>query len=175
VTWSVNGVVSGNRKVGALSLDGVYRAPDKPPPGGTVMIGARSISGATAKVGVRIVQAPAPKAAPSSAAPPAAHGRLSRLALARQRRTLIAQVVPGRHGRLRFVARRGNQRIGSCSMMGQAKVAAVCSMKLSRKVAPDPFICKVPKTRGMKLPGVSVTVTLSYGGKQRVTRRARTR
>jgi hypothetical protein len=60
-------------------------------------------------------------------------------------------------------------------MMGQADVTAVCSMKLSRRVAPTPFICKVPKTRGMKLPGVSVTVALSYGGKQRAMRRARAR
>jgi hypothetical protein len=48
-------------------------------------------------------------------------------------------------------------------------------MRLSRKVAPDPFICKVPKTKNMKLPGVRVTVTLSYGGKVRVSRTARTR
>jgi hypothetical protein len=125
-------------------------------------------------VGVRIVPAPAPTAAPSSTASLPLHGLLSRLALARQRRTLIAQVMPGRHGRLQFVARRGTQRVGSCSMIGQADVAAVCSMTLSRRVAPDPFICKVPRTRGMKLPGVSVTVTLSYGGKQRAVRSART-
>jgi hypothetical protein len=48
-------------------------------------------------------------------------------------------------------------------------------MKLSRRIAPDPFICRVPKTKGLKLPGVTVTATLSYGGKPRVTRRARTR
>jgi hypothetical protein len=174
VGWSVNGIVSGNPQVGALSLDGVYKAPAKPPPGDVVTIGARSISGATATVGVRIVQAPTPTAAPSSTASLPLHGRLSRLALARQRRTLIAQVVPGRHGRLRFVARRGKQRIGSCSMIGQAHVAAICSMKLSRKVAPDPFICKVPKTTGMKLPRVRVTVTLSYANKQRAVRSART-
>jgi hypothetical protein len=139
------------------------------------MIGAKSVSGATAVVGIRIVQAPAPRAAPSSVAAPAVHGRLSRLVLARQRRTLIAVVVPGRHGRLRFTARRGAQRIGWCSMGGKADVEAVCSMKLSRAIAPDPFVCKVPKTKGLKLPGVNVTVTLSYGGKQRASRRAKTR
>jgi hypothetical protein len=48
-------------------------------------------------------------------------------------------------------------------------------MKLSRKIAPDAFICRVPKTQGLKLPGVTVTATLSYGGRPRVTRWAKTR
>jgi hypothetical protein len=48
-------------------------------------------------------------------------------------------------------------------------------MKLARAVAPDAFVCKVPKTRGLKLPGVNVTVSLSYGGKQRALRRAKAR
>jgi hypothetical protein len=175
VGWSVNGIAGGRPQLGRLSLDGVYTAPASPPPGGAVRIGAKSVSGATATAVVRIVQAPAAKAAPSSSTPPAAHGRLSRLVLARQRRTLIALVVPGRHGRLRFVARRGGRRIGRCSMIGEADVQATCSMKLSRKIAPDPFVCRVPKTKGLKLTGVSVSVTLSYSGGQRVTRRARTR
>jgi hypothetical protein len=175
VSWSVNGIVGGSRQLGKLSLGGVYTAPASPPRGGRVMIGAKSISGATAAVGMRIVQAPAPRAAPSSIAAPAVHGRLSRLVLARQRRTLIALVVPGRHGRLRFVARRGAQRIGQCSMTGKANVESVCSIKLSRTIAPDPFVCKVPKTKGLKLPGVRVTVTLSYGGKQRALRQAKSR
>jgi lysyl oxidase len=174
VSWSANDVVGGSSKLGKLSLSGVYTAPAKPPPGGPVTIAAKSVSGAIARVVVRVVQAPAAKAAPSSTMP-AAHGRLSRLVLARQRRTLIAKVLPGRSGRLSFVARRGKQRIATCVMRGQAHVGAVCSMRLSRKVAPDPFICKVPKTKNMKLPGVRVTVTLSYGGKARVSRTARTR
>ena len=175
VSWSVDGNVGGNRELGRLSLDGIYTAPGSPPPGGVVHIGAKSVSGASATVPIRIVQAPPVKAAPSSALTPAAHGRLSRLVLARQRRTLIAVVVPGRNGRLRFIARRGGRRIASCSVVAQAKVRSVCSMKLSRTIAPDPFICKVPKTRGMKLPGVTVTATLYYGGRARVTRHAKTR
>jgi len=83
--------------------------------------------------------------------------------------------VPGRYGRLRFIARRGSTTIGRCSMMAKAGIAATCSMKLSRRIAPTPFVCEVPKTKGLKLPGVSVTVTLSYGGKQRAVRRARAR
>jgi Lysyl oxidase len=173
VSWSVNDVVGGSSKLGKLSLNGVYKAPAKPPAGGAVTIAARSVSGAIARVLVRIMRAPPAKAAPSSALP-VAHGRLSQPVLARQRRTLIAKVLPGRSGRLTFVARRGKQRIAYCSMRGQAHVGAVCSMRLSRKVAPDPFICKVPKTKNMKLPGVRVTVTLSYGGKPRVSRTART-
>ena len=95
--------------------------------------------------------------------------------LARQRRTLIAVVRPGHYGRLRFVARRGTERIGRCSVMGKAAVVATCSMRLARRIAPDPFVCKLPKTKGLKLPGVRVTVTLTYDGKQRAIRTARTR
>lgn len=174
VSWSANDVVGGSTKLGKLSLNGVYRAPAKPPAGGAVTIAAKSVSGAIARVVVQVVQAPVAKAAPSSALP-TLRGRLSQPVLARQRRTLIAKVLPGRSGRLTFVARRGKRRIAYCSMRGQAHVGAVCSMRLSRKVAPDPFICKVPKTKNMKLPGVRVTVTLSYGGKSRVSRTARTR
>jgi hypothetical protein len=175
VSWNVDGIVGGNTKLGGLSLNGVYKAPAKVPPGGSVTIGAKSVSGATATAALRIIQAPVPKAAPSSAVP-AGGGRLSRLVLSRQRRTLIAKVVPGRRGRLSFVARHGKKRvIARCSMMGQAHTPATCSMRLSRRVAPDAFICKVPKTRNMKLPGVNVTVTLSYGAKHRVSRRAWTR
>jgi hypothetical protein len=174
VSWSVNSLVGGSPQLGQISVGGVYTAPAAPPPGGAVTIGARTAAGAVATVVVRIVQAPVPKPAPSLT-PPVGDGRLSRLVLARQRRTLIATVVPGRYGRLRFVARRGNRRIGRCSMMAKAGVPATCSMKLSRKIAPTPFICKVPRTKGLKLPGVRVTVTLSYGGKQRAVRRARAR
>ncbi len=174
VSWSVNGLVGGSPQLGRISLDGVFTAPATPPPGGAVTIGARSAAGAVATVVVRIVRAPAPRPAPSLT-PPVAGGLLSRLVLARQRRTLIAVVVPGHYGRLRFVARRGDRRIGRCSMMARAGVAATCSMKLSRKIAPTPFICKVPRTKRLKLPGVRVTATLSYGGKQRAARRARAR
>jgi hypothetical protein len=175
VSWSADGNVGGSRQLGTLSLDGVYTAPASAPPGGVVRIGARTVSGAGATVPIRIVQAPPAKAAPSSALVPAAHGRLSQLVRARQRRTLIAIVVPGRRGRLSFVARRGGQRIASCSMAAEARARSTCSMKLSRKIAPDPFICKVPKTKGLKLPGVTVTATLYYGGRPRVTRWAKTR
>jgi hypothetical protein len=174
VGWSVDGVVGGDAQLGQISLDGLYTAPPSPPPGGAVTIGATSTSGAVATVLMRIVQAPVPRAAPTLS-PPAPRGRLSRLVLARQRRTLIAVIVPGRYGRLRFEARRRGKRIGRCSMMGKADVPATCSMRLSRKVAPDPFVCQIPKTKHLKLPGVSVTVTLSYGGKQRAIERAKAR
>jgi hypothetical protein len=174
VSWSADNVVGGSTKLGKLSLNGVYRAPAKPPPGGAVTIAAKSVSGAIARVVLQIVQAPVAKAAPSSALP-TADGRLSAPALARQRRTLIAKVLPGRSGRLTFVALRGRQRIARCTMHGQAHVGAVCSMRLSPKVAPDPFICKVPKTKNLKLPGVRVTVTLTYGHNRHISRTARTR
>jgi hypothetical protein len=174
VTWSVNGAAGGSAKLGRISRDGVFKAPKAPPSGGRVTIGARSGSGASAKVVVRIVRAAKQKAAPSLTPPPAS-GRLSRIVLARQRRTLIAVAVPGRYGRLQFVARRDGERIGRCTMMAKAGVTATCSMQLSRKIAPDPFICKLPKTKGLKLPRVRVTATLAYGGGKRVVRRARTR
>jgi hypothetical protein len=41
-------VAGGSARAGTISPDGVYRAPDSPPPGGVVTIAARSRSGAVA-------------------------------------------------------------------------------------------------------------------------------
>ncbi|MGH2919018.1 MAG: lysyl oxidase family protein, partial [Solirubrobacteraceae bacterium] len=59
VAWSVDGMHGGNDRVGRVSPGGVYRAPSSPPPGGRVVVSAKSTSGAAGEVALRIVRAPA--------------------------------------------------------------------------------------------------------------------
>jgi hypothetical protein len=47
VTWEVNGEIGGDPAIGVISAAGVYKAPQIPPPGGTVMITAVSQSDQT--------------------------------------------------------------------------------------------------------------------------------
>jgi hypothetical protein len=54
VTWSVNNVVGGNAKFGTISANGLYRAPRRVPPGGRVVIRARSKANPTKVAGKAI-------------------------------------------------------------------------------------------------------------------------
>jgi hypothetical protein len=175
VRWSVNGVGGGNSRVGTVSAGGIYRAPAAVPRGGRVAIAATSAFGAKAETGLKIVPARAARAAPSVAAPAAPRGRISGLVLARQMRSLIARVVTGRYGLVRVVATRGGIRVGGCAKVVRSGTPMTCAMKLDRSIAPDPFICRVPKTRGLRLPGVRVTATLSARGRVLAVRHARAR
>jgi hypothetical protein len=175
VTWSVENEVGGNQRNGTISRDGVYRAPAEPPPGARVLITATSATGATGAAAIRIVKAAARRGAPTVAAPPVPHKGISAIRLARHKRSLIAVVSSARYGRVRFVAQRGGTRIGGCSMIVSKRGAVTCSMPLPRSIAPAPFLCTIPKTTGLKLPGVTVTATLSARGKVVQQRRARPR
>jgi hypothetical protein len=50
-----------------------------------------------------------------------------------------------------------------------------CAMTLDRSVASAPFVCRIPRTRGLELPGVRVTATLSAAGRLLAVRHARPR
>jgi hypothetical protein len=113
--------------------------------------------------------------APSVVAPPTPRHGLSRLVLARHMRALIATAVPGRYGLVRFVATRGAARLGGCAVIARRGMPVTCAIKLDRAVAPDPFFCRIPRTRGLELPGVRVTATLSARGRLLAVRRARPR
>jgi hypothetical protein len=175
VRWSVDGVDGGNAIVGTVSADGRYRAPASVPPRERVVIAATSPSGARAATILRIVSSRAVRPAPSVAPPAAPRHGLSRLVLARQMRTLTARVVTGRYGLVRVVARRAGIRIGGCAIIARRGMPVTCAMKLDRSVAPDAFICRVPKTRGLRLPGVRVTAALSARGRVLAIRHARAR
>ena len=175
VRWSVDGVDGGNATLGTVSADGRYRAPASVPRRERVVIAATSRFGARAATVLRIVSSRAVRPAPSVAAPAAPRHGLSRLVLARQMRTLTATVVTGRYGLVRVVARRAGIRVGGCAIIARRGMPATCAMKLDRSVAPEPFICRVPKTRGLRLPGVRVTAALSARGRVLAIRRARAR
>ncbi len=69
VTWSVDGVVGGDRAHGTIGPDGVYRAPATPPPGGAVTIRATSVAspGAWSEVRIAITAVRTQAAAPAAA------------------------------------------------------------------------------------------------------------
>lgn len=113
--------------------------------------------------------------APSVVAPATPRRGLSRLVLARHMRALIATAVPGRYGLVRFVATRGTARLGGCAVIARRGMPVTCAIKLDRSVAPAPFFCRIPRTRGLKLPGVRVTATLSARGRLLAVRRAQPR
>lgn len=119
--------------------------------------------------------AAAARPAPSVVAPATPRRGLSRLVLARHVRSLIATAVPGRYGLVRFVATRGSARLGGCAAIARRGLPVTCAIRLDRSVAPDPFFCRVPRTRGLKLPGVRVTATLSARGRLLAVRRAKPR
>jgi len=175
VTWSVEREVGGNQRIGTISRDGVYRAPAEPPPGSRVLVAATSATGATGSAAMRIVKATPRRAAPTVTPPRVPHRGISSIRLARHKRSLIAVVSSARYGRVRFVAQRGGRRIGGCSMIVPKRGAVTCSMPLSRSISPAPFLCTIPKTTGLKLPGVRVTATLSARGKVVQLRSARPR
>jgi hypothetical protein len=61
VTWSVNGVVGGDRTVGSISANGLYSAPVNPPQSSQVTITATSVADPTVAQSLSVVLAP-PKA-----------------------------------------------------------------------------------------------------------------
>jgi len=165
VRWSVNGIPGGNASVGTVSPDGVFQAPAAAPADGRVVLGAASSAGDVARTAVRIVPAPVSRPAPSLVTP-ATRGRgLSKIVLARHQRSLIAGVTPGSSGRVRLIATRNGVQIGSCSTAARRGTASICKMTLSRAIAAQPLVCKIPRTTGLKLPGVKVTAHLVSGGK----------
>lgn len=126
----------------------------------------------------RLPAAPAGAAArpaPSVVAPATPRRGLSRLVLARHMRSLIATTVPARYGLVRFVATRGAARLGGCAVRARRGTPVTCAIELDRSVAPDAFFCRVPRTNGLKLPGVRVTATLSVRGTPLAVRHARPR
>jgi hypothetical protein len=140
-----------------------------------VLITATSATGATGSVTIGIVKAKPRRPAPTVAPPPVPHRGISAIRLARHKRSLIAVVSSARFGRVRFVARHDGKRIGGCSTVVRRRGAATCSMPLPRSIAPTPFVCAIPKTKGLKLPRVTVTATLSARGKVVQKRYARPR
>jgi hypothetical protein len=197
-TWFQASRVRYTPTLGASGSDSfTYAAKDatsafpRTPPSAAVTLTIRGLLGSSAAAALGRSSAPQQARASSTTRPAAPAGRerpapsvvapatprrgLSRLVLARHMRSLIATAVPGRYGLVRFVATRGASRLGGCAVIARRGTPVTCAIRLDRSVAPDPFFCRVPRTRGLKLPGVRVTATLSATGRMLAVRRARPR
>jgi hypothetical protein len=162
VTWRVS---AGGSAAGRISASGVYRAPASVPRGGIVTISARSATGAGGQVQIGVRARPRRRAAPTLKAPPAPKHGLSKIRLGRHGRSLIAVVSSAQSGRVRFTMKRDGQSFGSCSMVVRKRGAATCTARIPTTVSRLNLVCLIPKTIGLKLPGVTVTATLTRHGR----------
>ena len=173
VSWTVD---AGGSEAGAISSGGLYLAPASAPSGGTgVLITARSATGATGQVTIRVLPAPARRAAPTVKAPAVPKRGLSRIRLGRHNRSLIAVVSSAQSGRVRITAARDGKRFGSCSIVLRKRGSATCTMAIPSATSRLSFVCLVPRTIGLNLPGVTVTATLTRHGRIVAARHASAR
>jgi hypothetical protein len=176
VTWSVNGRVGGSRAAGRISPSGRYRAPFKVPRGRRVRVSARNASGASGQAVIRIVKAPARRAAPD--VPGGVLGKrersnpLSRLRFARHGKRLLVTLRSARAGLVVVRAQRDERRIGQCQARVAAKQRMTCALSLEALGPQAAFVCRLPRTSGLRLPRVRVSATLYVKGKMRAVRRA---
>jgi len=179
VTWSVGGVAGGTSIRGRISASGLYRAPNKVPPGGRVRVTARSVSGGSGDAVIKIVKAPAPRAAPD--VPGGVLGRrktsnpLSALRFARHGRKLLVSLRSAKAGLVIVGARKEGLRLGRCRARVTARQRMTCAIKLDRLGPSAAFVCRVPQTSRLRLARVRVSATLYVKGKKRAVRRARVR
>jgi len=172
VNWSVD---AGGSAAGTISAGGVYRAPASAPAGGIVAISARSATGASGRVTIRVLPAPRRRAAPTVKAPPVPKRGLSKIRLGRHNRSLIAVVSSAHSGRVRFTMKRNGRRFGFCSMVVRKRGSATCTTGIPSEISRLNLVCLIPRTVGLKLAGVTVTATLTRHGRIVATRRARAR
>lgn len=144
VVWSVDGVDGGTVGAGTVSAGGLYVAPVKPPPSGSVTIGVRSAS-AHAETAVQIVDPPAPQPAPSPPAGASSKTTLRAPSVLQNGRLLIVRSGSKLAGRLRITVWSGERKLGSC----QARVPAGRS-----------FACQVRLPRGDRIRRARVVVSL---------------
>jgi hypothetical protein len=179
VTWSVDGVVGGNDRVGTVSPSGLYRAPAEVPPAGHVRVAARSPSGGVGEAVIRIVEAPAPRPAPDVPGEVPHSPRygsrpernpLSPLRLARHGNRLLVSLTSTKAGRVVVRASKGGRRIGSCSARVSANQRMTCAIKLDRLTARVAFLCRLPRTSRRRPHGVRVSATLYVKGRRAVRR-----
>jgi Lysyl oxidase/Bacterial Ig domain len=176
VSWSVDGAAGGNQAVGTVSAGGLYRAPDEVPPAGQVRVSARSASGALGDAVIRILEAPARRAAPD--VPGAVRGSrkrrnlLSPLRFARHGRRLLVSLRSARAGLVVVRAQKDGRLIGHCRARVAARQRMTCAIRLDRLGARAALVCRLPRTSGLRLPRMHVSATLYVKGKKRAVRRA---
>jgi hypothetical protein len=175
VTWSVNGHVGGSRAAGRISRSGRYRAPSRVPRAHRVRVSARHASGASGQAFIRIVKAPARRAAPD--VPGGVLGKrersnpLSGLRFARHGKKLLVTLRSAKAGLVVVRAQRDGRRIGQCRARVAAKQRMTCALSLKALGPRAAFVCRLPRTSGLRLPRVRVSATLYVKGKKRAVRR----
>lgn len=157
VTWTVDGVGGGSAAVGNVSASGLYTAPSAVPPAGSVTIGARTASGATDQVTIRILPvpprdpAPLPPPGSGAAAGPSKAVVKSPLAaprLARLGHSLVISSRASRAGIATVRAKKRGRTLGSC----RTRVAKNRS-----------FTCRIRLRKGVSTRGIEVSVSLRVG------------
>jgi hypothetical protein len=172
-------VAGGNSAVGTISAGGLYRAPNQVPPAGQVRVSARGASGGSGQAVIRILEAPARRAAPD--VPGAVrgsgerHNPLSPLRFARHGRRLLVSLRSAKAGLVIVRAQEDGRRIGRCRARVAAGQRMTCAIRLDRLRARAAFVCRLPRTSVLRLARVSVSATLYVKGKKRAVRRARVR
>jgi hypothetical protein len=176
VSWSVGGVTGGSKIRGRISNKGLYRAPNKVPPGGRVRVSATSGSGASGHAVIRILKARDSRAAPD--VPGGVLGRrqgsnpLSRLGFARHGKRLLVSLRSAKAGVVVVAARREGINLGRCRTRVVARQRLTCAIGLEELGARAAFVCRIPQTSRLRLPRVRVSATLYIKGKKRAVRRA---
>jgi hypothetical protein len=160
VSWTVDGVPGGTARAGRITADGVYTAPSAIPPGGTVVVAARSASGAQDERVVRIVPS---VEAMSLALPfiprmPRAGERIGRPTLAVVEGTVVAAVRTGRRGTLTLRVLVGRRLVVRCRAVAPARRVMAC-----RELAPA----------GVAAQRLRLVATLAVRGRIVATRRLR--
>ena len=98
---------------------------------------------------------------------------LSPLRLARHGKRLLVTLRSAKAGLVVVRANKDGRRIGQCRARVTARQRMTCAIRLDRLQPRVAFICRVPRTTGLRLPAVRVSAALYVKGKRRAVRRLR--
>lgn len=136
VMWSVDGAPGGNAEAGTVTADGLYTAPQAPPPGGSVTVGATA-GPASAQAAIRILPKPSqvPPLPGISGKVSAGSKLLSRLRVRTvNRRFVVGKVATGRKaGRVTISVTFKRKVLGRCIARVPARKAFTCRVKMPRQ------------------------------------------
>jgi hypothetical protein len=139
VVWSVNGVDGGDASLGRISSNGFYTAPAAVPPGGSVTISARSLSGALDERSVAITETlaspPAPAPEDPGPGPRKPSAALGPIAVGLSGHVIVVRVTPRVVGRVLLGGSVGKRVLGRCHARLAARQRFSCRMRVPRHVS----------------------------------------
>jgi hypothetical protein len=154
VTWEAN--------AGTITPGGLYTAPSEPPPGGTVLVTARSEKGASDQRTIAILPVPPPVAEPAAseeASPSTLSGGISpggpsspSIGVSRPQAMLIGHELimttkVTEVGRVRLSAYLGKHRLGTCVTQTAANRTFTCRLTLGKRIPLDARISVLASLR----------------------------